>query len=147
MAWMCCLLHLIKQNCLLIQVISLLVFPSRTNLKLPNVSVTHKMVKKVIMNLDLSKASGPDGIPVVVLKNYGPELSYILAELFNKCLKESCFPDCWKVSSVVPVFKNVGERSTAKNYRPVSFLSVVSKVFEKLVDNRIIDHVEKCGLF
>ena len=62
-------------------------------------------------------------------------------------LKESCFPDCWKVSSVVPVFKNVGERSTAKNYRPVSLLSVVSKVFENLVNNRIVDHLEKCGLF
>ena len=80
------------------------------------------------MNLDLSKASGPDCIPVVVLKNCEPELSYILAELFNKCLKESCFPDCWKVLSVVPVFKNVGERCTAKSYRPVSLLSVVSKV-------------------
>ena len=76
-----------------------------------------------------------------------PELSYILAELFNKCLKESCFPDCWKVSLVVPVFKNVGERSTAKNYHPVSLLSVVSKVFEKLVNNRIVDHLGKCGLF
>ena len=105
------------------------------------------MVKKVIINLDLSKASGPDCIPVVVLKNCEPELSYILAELFNKCLKESCFPDCWKISSVVPVFKNVGERSTAKNYYPVSLLSVVSKVFEKFVINRIVDHLEKCGLF
>ena len=127
--------------------ISLPVFPCRTNLKLHNISVTPKMVKKVIMNLDLSKASGPDCIPVVVLKNCEPELSYILAELFNKCLKESCFPDCWKVSSVVPVFKNVGERSTAKNYRPVSLLSVVSKVFEKLVNNRIVDHLEKYDLF
>ena len=61
------------------------------------------------MNLDLSKASGPDGIPVVVLKNCEPKLPYILAQLF-KYLKESCFRDCWKVSSVVPVFKNVGER-------------------------------------
>ena len=66
--------------------ISLPVFPSRTNLKLHNISVTPKMIKKVIMNLDLSKASGPDCIPVVVLKNCEPELSYILAELFNKCL-------------------------------------------------------------
>ena len=47
---------------------------------------------------------------------------------------------------VVPVFKNVGERSTAKNYRPVSLLSV-SKVFEKIVNNRPVDHLEKCGLF
>ena len=74
--------------------ISLPVFPSRTNLKVHNISVTPKMVRKVLMNLDMSKASGPDCIPVVVLKNSKPELSYILAELFNKCLKESCFPDC-----------------------------------------------------
>ena len=127
--------------------ISLPVFPSRTNLKLHNISITPKMVKKVIMNLDSSKASGPDCIPVVVLKNCEPELSYILVKLFNNCLKESCFPDCWKVSSVVSVFKNVEERSTAKNYHPVSLLSVVSKVFEKLVNNRIVGHLEKCGLF
>ena len=48
--------------------VSLPVFPSRTNLKLHNISVTPKMVRKVVMNLDLSKASGPDCIPVVVLK-------------------------------------------------------------------------------
>ena len=63
------------------------------------------------------------------------------------CLKESCFPDCWKVSSVVPAFKNVGENSTAKNYQPVSLLSVVRKVFEKLVNNRIADHLQISGLF
>ena len=67
-----------------------------------------------------------------VLKNCEPELSYILAELFNKCLQECCFPDCGKVSSVVPVFKNVGERSTAKNYHPVSILSVVVKSLKNL---------------
>ena len=105
------------------------------------------MVKKVIINLDLPKASGPDCITVVILENCDPELSYILAELFNKCLKESCFPDCWKVSLVVPVFKNVGERSTAKSYCLVSRVSVVSKFFEKLVNNRTVDHLEKCGVF
>ena len=46
-----------------------------------------------------------------------------------------------------PVFKNVRERSTAKNYRQVSLLSVVTKVFEKLASKRIVDHLEKCGLF
>ena len=127
--------------------ISLPVFPSRTNLKLHNISITPKMINKVITNLDSSKASGPDCIPVVVLKNCEPELSYILAKLFNNCLKESYFPDCWKVSLVAPVFNNVRERSTAKNYRPVSLLSVVSKVFEKLVNNRIVDHLENVAFF
>ena len=105
------------------------------------------MVKKVITDLDSSKASGPDCIPMVVLKNCDPELSYILAKLFNNCLKEFCFPDCWKVLLVVPVFKDVGERSAAKNYCPVSLLSVASKFFQKLVNNRIVDQLEKYGLF
>ena len=99
------------------------------------------------MNLDSSKAPGPHCIAVMVLKNCEPELSYILTELFNMCLKESCFPDCWKVSLVVPVFKNVGERSTAKNFCPISLLYVVSKAFEKLVNNKIVDNLEKSGLF
>ena len=104
------------------------IFPSITNPKLHSISVTPKMVRKVIMNLDLSKASGPDCIPVVVLKNCELELSYILAELFMKYLEQSCFPDCCKISLVVPVFKNVVERSTAKNCSPFSLLSVISKV-------------------
>ena len=91
------------------------------------VELIWKLVKKVITNLDLAKAFGPDCIPVVDLKNWEPELSYILADLFNMCLKESCFPDCWRVLSVISVFKNVEERSTAKNYRPLSLLSVVGK--------------------
>ena len=84
---------------------------------------------------------------MVAVRNCKPKLSYILAELINKCLKQSCFTDCRKVSSLVPVFKNIGERSITKNYNPVSVLFVVRRVLEKLVNNRIVDHVEKCGLF
>ena len=82
------------------------------------------MIKKVIRNLDLSKASGPDCIPVVVLKNCEHELSYILAKLLNMCLKESYFPDCWKVSLVATEKGLLGKRSTTKNYCAVSLLSV-----------------------
>ena len=68
---------------------------------LSTANTKRKQKKKMIGK---SKVFGPDCIPVVVLKNCEPELSYILAELFT-CLKESYFPDCWKVSSVVAVFK------------------------------------------
>ena len=99
------------------------------------------------MNHYFSNTSGTDCNTVEVLRNCELELSYILAELFDKCLKESYFLDCWEVSSSVSVLKNVGERSAAKDYHTVSLLSVVSKVFQKVVNNRIIDHLEKCGLF
>ena len=48
---------------------------------------------------------------------------------------------------MVPIFKNVGKRPTAKNYSAVSLLFMVSKIFEKLVNNRIVDYLEKSGLF
>ena len=129
-AWSCYVLHLIKQYCLLktflrtqilMTLVSLYLF---FLLKLTwncIMEILCKMVKKLIRNLDLLKVSGPDCIPVVILKNCEPELSYILAELFNKCLKKSCFPDCWKVSLVIPIFQNIGERSAAKYYLTVVF--------------------------
>ena len=74
--------------------------------------------------------------------------SDIPAEFVNMFLKESCFPDCWmNVSSVVSIFKNVGERATAENYSPVSLFSVVSKIFYTLINWRLADHLENCDLF
>ena len=69
--------------------------PSRTNLKLHNISITPKIGKKVKKNIDSSNVYGPDCIPVMVLKNCEPELLYKLAELFNMYMKEPCFSSCW----------------------------------------------------
>ena len=74
--------------------ISLPGFRSRINMKVNNIPVTPKLVNKVKTNIDSLKVSGPHHIPVVVLNKCKPGLSYILAELFNIYLKESCFPDC-----------------------------------------------------
>ena len=104
MAQRCCLLHLIKQNCLLKtflwtlilmpQVSLFSVFLSRTNLKLHDISVTPKIVKTFTTNLNFSKVSGHDCIPMVVLKNCDSEVSYILLQqvpegaLFSRLVEE-----------------------------------------------------------
>ena len=79
--------------------------------------------------------SGPGIIPVVVLKKCESELSYRLAKPFDTCLKESYFPDCLKVSAVVPVFEKALQLKTTI----LSLLSVVGKVFEKLVNDRVFN--------
>ena len=119
--------------------------PWGTNLKLHNIPVTLNLVNKVITDLLLSKASGPNCIQVMILKNWEPKISYILAEFFNMSLQESYFRYCWKVSSMVFGLKNVGERAKAKTCGPASLPSVVRKTFGKLVNNRLIDHLKKCG--
>ena len=70
---------------------------------------------------------------------------YILAGLFNKCLKESCFPDCWQISLMVHVFKNVGQGLKLQTTTLLAF--AVSKVFENCENNRIADHLKKCDFF
>ena len=133
MAQRCCLCENFLKNFNLDDSgISLPVFPSRTNLKLHNISVTLKMVKKVTMNLDLSKASGPDYIPVMVLKNCSPELSYILAKLLSKCHQESCFSDCWKVLSVVPELRILGKGLQVKTTALLGFFLWLVKSLKNL---------------
>ena len=85
--------------------------------------LTPKMIKHIITSFDLLMASSPDGILVVVLY-------YILAELFNMCQKESCFPDCWKVSYVALVLRMLwkgllGKKTTAQL---VSFMWLVKSL-------------------
>ena len=62
----------------------------------------------------------------------------IVADLFNIGLKESCFPESWKLSSVFFVFKNAGEKCMAKNYRRVCFFTVISKIFGKFVKTDLL---------
>ena len=94
----------------------------RTEVNLSSLNITPRMVSDVIRSLDSSKATGPDEIPVVVLQRCSSELSPILCRLFSKCIEESCYLSRWKQASVVPVFKNSGQRSDPRNCRPISLL-------------------------
>ena len=84
---------------------------------------------------------------MVILKNSESEFSYILAELFIMCLKDSCFLGLLKCLIGGPCMQECWEKYTAKNCFPVSLLSVVSKVFEKLVNNRIVDSLDQLQSF
>ena len=108
--------------------------------------ITPSLVSRAILKLNSSTASGPDNIPAIVLKKCCPELSSILSKLFNKCLAESSFPDCWKCANIVPAFKNCGDRSDPTKYRPISLLPIISKLFESLINRKITDHLESLGL-
>jgi len=122
-------------------------FPTRTNTLLETIEITPSKVASVISDLDPSKATGPDGIPVILFQMCSPELSPILSKLFKKCMSESCFPGTWKQPSVIPVFKNCGERSDPRNYRPISLLPIISKIFETLINTSIVNHLNSQNLF
>jgi hypothetical protein len=79
------------------------------------------------MNLDSNKAQGPDNIPACLLKETAMQITPSLCALFNKSLRVSVLPSVWKLANMVPVHKH-GEKTYVENYRPISLLSLISKV-------------------
>jgi hypothetical protein len=96
------------------------------------VTIIPKDVEDVLKCLDPNKAYGPDGISPKMLKEGGPAIVNILTKLFNLSLAKGIFPSSWKMANVCPILKKAEEFFT-KNYRPISLLSTIAKVFEKVV--------------
>ena len=106
--------------------------PLDTPSNLDNITITQSDIKDVLTLLKSSKASGPDGINQRILKEVAQFIIKPLCTLFNMSLREKYFPTCWKKSNVIPLFKK-SDASKKENYRSISLLSCISKVFEKCV--------------
>ena len=96
-------------------------------------------ISSIISGLNNSKSTyfSPRVLKSVVIK-----LSPLLARLLNKCVLSGYFPNELKTAKVIPLFKNKGSISELNNYRPISILSVFSKIFEKLIHRQISEFLE-----
>ena len=93
-----------------------------------------------------AKSFGIDNISSYFMKLALPYIENSLAFLFNTSIETSQFPDSWKVARITPIFKD-GDGTEKSNYRPISVLPVISKLFEKLVFNQLYLYMKDNGLF
>lgn len=110
------------------------------NFKVITISIDE--VKRVLNKLDLYKVSSPDNIPAIFYKNLSAIISLPLQILYNKSLSEGKYPTLWKLSNMTPIFKS-GNRSNVENYRPISILCTISKVFDRIIFNKLYEHVRE----
>ena len=103
-------------------------------------------IEKLIKTLKVKESKGYDGISNRILKNMYPGIIDALEIIFNKSLQESVFPNNMKLCNVKPFYKGKS-RTEIINYRPVSLLPVISKVLEKIVNNRIVKFLTKNKVF
>ena len=101
---------------------------------------TEDEVYDLIVQLDPSKSTGPDGISARMLRGTVDVIVPSLTKLFNLSLSSGIFPEAWKLARIVPVPK-AGDLSRPSNYRPISILSVVSKLLERHVHHLLLQHL------
>ena len=111
---------------------------------LEKVEVTPSLIESKLRQLKTSTSSGPDGIPSRVLYELATTLSAPVCSLFRKSLISGTLPHAWKQGSVVPIFKS-GSRQEPSNFRPVSLTSILCKVLERVVRDRLVEHLTETG--
>lgn len=110
------------------------VVPDDQKITVDQISMSLKRAKNM-------KAPGFDGVFNLVLKNSSNKVLSLLAAIFNRCLELGYFPSCWKAAKIVPILKPGKDPTSPSSYRPISLLSSLSKLFERLILDRLLNHV------
>jgi hypothetical protein len=114
--------------------------------QLQNLDLNVSEIKDILSSLNTHKACGPDGISNFILKECASSLASPLCLLFNQSLKQSRFPSSWKEANVCAVFKK-GDTSLPCNYRPISLLNTLEKVFERAVFKHVFNFLRDSNFF
>ena len=108
--------------------------------------VDEKEVKSMILQLNISKSCGPNSIPTKLLRDNFELFSSPLKHIINLSFEEGCFPQLLKVANVCPIYKKKCKKK-CENYRPISLLSNLSKLFERAMHSRLYEFLEKSNIF
>ena len=104
--------------------------------------ITENDTLKLLQGLKTSKAAGPDKISARLVKDSAEVICQTLTLIFNRSLQQGIFPEDLKTAFVSPIFKD-GDKADCSNYRPISVLSIVAKIFEKIVYNQLITYIDE----
>jgi len=108
---------------------------------LKNLRLTAADVEKIIMRMKNKKSVGYDGLSAYIVKQLPMMFARVLTPLFNDSLRRGKFPEAFKLAVIVPIFKD-GDKKCVENYRPISLLSVFSKIFENCVQEKLNNYLE-----
>ena len=108
-------------------------------------SISESEINEVISDLKNSNSTGYDDYNTKFIKLSAPLLAPALEKIFNLSINTGVYPDSLKIAKVIPIFKN-GSKSSVNNYRPISILSPINKIFEKIIYSRLIKYIDKFNL-
>ena len=102
--------------------------------------MSESKVHRLFLSLNPCKATGIDKIPAKIIRVASPIIADSLTKIFNKVNRNECVPHDWKIARVIPLHKK-GPRNLLNNYRPISILPIVRKVFEKVLYEQLYNYL------
>ena len=114
--------------------------------ELDDFTVSEDVVKKKLKSLSITKSPGPDEIHSRLLRESADVLAKPLSMIYNSSIRSEQLPEQWKDAHISAIFKK-GDRKQPNNYRPISLTSIVGKVLESIIRDKIINHMEANNLF
>ena len=118
--------------------------PTMSHPKYPNIeniTISIEGVEKLLDNINIHKASGPDKVPNIILKTCSKEISPALANIFQQSLHTGTLQNDWRNANISPIFFK-GNKHMASNYRPISLTSVCCKTLEHIICKHMLNHLE-----
>ena len=119
--------------------------PQKNYPSITDINISVEGVEKLLRNVNIGKACGPDNIPNFILKTCASELAPAITEIFQLSLDTGTLPEDWRNANISPVFKK-GNRHIASNYRPISLTCVCCKLLEHIICRHILDYLELQGI-
>ncbi len=116
-----------------------------SSLKIDQLMVQSEVIYKILSQLNIRKAMGPDGISNLILREAAVPLAEPLSNLFNYCNSLGHFAELWKIANVLPLYKK-DDSLLCNNYCPISLLPCISKVFERVLFNHIFGYLNMHSL-
>ncbi|CAF1497459.1 unnamed protein product [Didymodactylos carnosus] len=120
------------------------VIPTQSKFAMSSFTVLETEVFELLAKVDCNKASAP-GLSARIVREAAPIISPIITYLFNESLKQELFPQKWKTGYVTAIFKS-GNPHEVNNYRPITLLPIISKVFERLIYRKVYGYLTKYQL-
>jgi len=111
-----------------------------------DVDITADEITKCINNLNCGKASGPDSVLNEYIKHSSSLFMPVYVKLFNRILSSGTLPESWLRGTIIPIYKNKGDIKQPENYRPITLLSCLGKLFTSIVNQRLTEYIESNNL-
>ena len=121
-------------------------FVPEVNLPMQDVNFSTDKIVTKLCALNETSACGPDGIHPLILKRAATALSTPLSAIFNKSYTSSMVPSQWLTAHVTPIYKNSGSRLNTENYRPISLTSILCKIYESILKDEMLLHLQRKNL-